>query len=360
MELDQDPISNIVLNVFPFCISYSFHPFLSFEQVCLSASCLVFTTVPSYCRVMESVQYELPQRLICWNIGLAIKHHHSLLHCVRSRAMNSLWCAFPLTSSLTLERASAVVEATASLFDSFLLKKATGCPSWLNTAPIPVLDASVSTTNCLEKSGRARTSALVMRVFSCLKASSAASFQANWFFFRSSLLWFFEDFSKLLQYWHNSLGHRISLKCSLQNGFSFQPNHSSIPQKPHGQFPSQHCLLHHPCLLAPLQASLAHQILPSQLTNNTLLDNYDPFVTELLLEAWELPCGFAKLLELLTVVSLTLELTTLDLGTTNDPVGTTTDGDFATTVPAGLLVLITSDSRLAILRSIVNSRLPPV
>jgi hypothetical protein len=45
-----------------------------------------------------------------------------------------------------------------------------GCPSCINTAPIPMLEASVSRTNCLLKSGRANTGA---DPTACLRASKA-------------------------------------------------------------------------------------------------------------------------------------------------------------------------------------------
>jgi hypothetical protein len=54
--------------------------------------------------------------------------------------------------------------------------KAMGCPSCIRTAPIPALDASVSTTNSLLKSGKAKTGALVIKLFKRVNACAASSF----------------------------------------------------------------------------------------------------------------------------------------------------------------------------------------
>jgi len=54
--------------------------------------------------------------------------------------------------------------------------KAIGWPSCIRTAPTPVKDASVSTTNCLLKSGIANTGALVINFFKSVNACVASSF----------------------------------------------------------------------------------------------------------------------------------------------------------------------------------------
>jgi hypothetical protein len=58
-----------------------------------------------------------------------------------------------------------------------LLNYTIGCPSWINTAPIPVSDASVSMTNTLEKSGKDNTGVDVIASFNLSNASWAAWFQ---------------------------------------------------------------------------------------------------------------------------------------------------------------------------------------
>jgi len=54
-----------------------------------------------------------------------------------------------------------------------LLMKAIGWPSCIRTAPTPVRDASVSTTNYLLKSCRANTGALVINFFKSVNACVA-------------------------------------------------------------------------------------------------------------------------------------------------------------------------------------------
>ncbi|KAJ0511930.1 hypothetical protein HanIR_Chr11g0557561 [Helianthus annuus] len=55
------------------------------------------------------------------------------------------------------------------LDDKALLKKAKGCPSCRSTAPIPLEEASVSTTNILLRSGKANTGASHNAAFNCSK-----------------------------------------------------------------------------------------------------------------------------------------------------------------------------------------------
>ena len=61
----------------------------------------------------------------------------------------------------------------------FLLKKARGCPSWDNTAPIAPAKASVSTTKVLVKSGKISTDAVVILAFNSVKATAASVFHVN-------------------------------------------------------------------------------------------------------------------------------------------------------------------------------------
>jgi len=55
-------------------------------------------------------------------------------------------------------------------------------PSWLSTAPIPVAHASVSNTNYLMKSSKARIRALHKALFKLWKASNAPPCQIKLFF----------------------------------------------------------------------------------------------------------------------------------------------------------------------------------
>lgn len=49
-------------------------------------------------------------------------------------------------------------------------EKAMGCPFWERTAPMPVLEASISTINRIVKSRRSNTGAEVNAIFNVSKA----------------------------------------------------------------------------------------------------------------------------------------------------------------------------------------------
>jgi hypothetical protein len=55
------------------------------------------------------------------------------------------------------------------------LKNATGCPSWVSTAPNPCDDASHSTTKVFVKLGMVRTGAEVTAALRAPKAAAALS-----------------------------------------------------------------------------------------------------------------------------------------------------------------------------------------
>jgi hypothetical protein len=67
------------------------------------------------------------------------------------------------------------------------LKKAKGCYYCIKTAPIPLPEASHSTTKGKLKFGNIRTGGLVTAAFNFSKAASATSFQAKAFFFNKSV-----------------------------------------------------------------------------------------------------------------------------------------------------------------------------
>lgn len=71
------------------------------------------------------------------------------------------WCHF-LTTVVIAANSQTYMDEFSSLGQNFLLKKAMGCPSCVNTAPIPILEASVSTMIGLVKLGKTRIGAAVI------------------------------------------------------------------------------------------------------------------------------------------------------------------------------------------------------
>lgn len=76
----------------------------------------------------------------------------------------------PVTANISLTYA----EEACILRPIFLLKKAKGCPDWDRTAPMAMVEASVSTTKVREKSERARTGIEDILFFNSVKAVRAA------------------------------------------------------------------------------------------------------------------------------------------------------------------------------------------
>lgn len=107
----------------------------------------------------------------------------SMMLLVVLTVVSSGWNFLDKASATTLDLPASVmanssrtyVGACCILGQSFLLKKAIGCPPCCRTAPIAVEDASVSIWKGLAKSGRCSLGAFVIWCCSCVKACVASS-----------------------------------------------------------------------------------------------------------------------------------------------------------------------------------------
>jgi len=93
------------------------------------------------------------------------------------KGLRNKYCLHFLTAVVMAASSLTYVDARRSLGQKGLLKKAIGWFFWDRTAPMPMSEASVSTQNGMEKSGKFSTGALHRAYFRLRKVCSASAFQ---------------------------------------------------------------------------------------------------------------------------------------------------------------------------------------
>lgn len=93
------------------------------------------------------------------------------------KGLSNKYCLHFLMAVVMAVSSLTYVDARRSLGQKGLPKKAIGWFFWDRTAPMPTPEASVSTLNRMEKSGKLSTGALHRAYFRMRKACSASTFQ---------------------------------------------------------------------------------------------------------------------------------------------------------------------------------------